>query len=162
MNDPASAVPAAATHTGAGSGAESTDGAATTALRVLVADDVDALRDVVCDLLDATPGIEVCAQAGDGDHAVDLALAMRPDAVILDLKMPRKDGITAAREILASWPQAKIIINSAYADNALIEAAAAAGVIHYQTKDRRPRELIDILLGLHDVRPADGRVRDGS
>lgn len=119
------------------------------ALRVMVADDVEALRDVVCDLLTATPGIEVCAQAGDGEQAVELALEMRPDVIILDLKMPRKDGITAAREILSAWPEAKVIINSAYADNALVDSAIAAGVIHYQTKDRRPSELIDILLGLH-------------
>lgn len=135
--------------------ADRADGVGPTPFRVMVVDDVEALRDVVCDLLAATPTIEVCAQASDGDHAVDLALEIRPDAIILDLKMPRKDGITAAREILAAWPEAKIIINSAYADNALVEAAMAAGVVHYQTKDRRPRELIDILLGLRDGRAPD-------
>ena len=117
-------------------------------LRVMIADDVDALRTVLADLLDATPGIEVCGQAADGVQAVELALAIRPDVVILDLKMPRKDGITAAKEILTSWPEATIIINSAYADNALIEAALTAGVAHYQTKDQRPSELIDLLLSL--------------
>ncbi|MGI9597507.1 MAG: response regulator [Acidimicrobiales bacterium] len=120
------------------------------ALQVMVADDVEALREVVCGLLAASPGIEICAQASDGDQAVELALEMRPDAIILDLKMPRKDGITAAKEILAAWPDAKVIINSAYADNALVESAIAAGVIHYQTKDRRPSELIDILLQLRN------------
>lgn len=136
-------------------GAGEIDGGGELALRVMVADDVQALREVVCDLLAATPGIEVCAQASDGEQAVKVALESRPDVIILDLKMPRKDGITAAKEILASWPEAKIIINSAYADNALVQAAMDAGVIHYQTKDRRPRELIDILLGLgkHPPRP---------
>lgn len=117
-------------------------------LRVLIADDVDVLRTVLTELLNATEGIEVCAHAADGDEAVDLALATRPDAILMDLKMPRKDGITAAKEILSAWPEAKIIINSAFADKALIQSALDAGVIGYQTKDRRPTELIDLLLQL--------------
>jgi DNA-binding NarL/FixJ family response regulator len=116
--------------------------------RVVVVDDVDWVRSMLAELLDEVDGIEVCATASDGDEAVDVVLAERPDAVLMDLKMPRVDGITAAKQILATWPEAKIVLNSAYGDHALVEAAMAAGVAGYVTKDRRPAELITTLLEL--------------
>lgn len=116
--------------------------------RVVVVDDVEWVRSMLAELLDAVDGVEVCGTAADGDEAVEVALAVRPDVVLMDLKMPRVDGITATREIVAAWPEARIVLNTAYGDAALIDEAMAAGVVGYLTKDRRPTELIDMLLDL--------------
>jgi DNA-binding NarL/FixJ family response regulator len=116
--------------------------------RVVVVDDVDWVRSMLSELLEDIDGIEVCATASDGDEAIEVVLAQRPDAVLMDLKMPRVDGITAAKDILAKWPEAKIVLNSAYGDAALVEAAMVAGVAGYVTKDKRPAELIATLLEL--------------
>ena len=123
----------------------------TSAFRVVVVDDVEWVRSMLSDLLDDVEGVEVCGTACDGDEAIDLVLAARPDAVLMDLKMPRVDGITAARGILERWPEAQIMLNTAYGDVALVESAFAAGVVGYVTKDRRPAELIDELLKLRDA-----------
>lgn len=117
-------------------------------LRVVVVDDVEWVRSMLTELLDEADGVEVCGAAADGDEAVTMVLALRPDLVVMDLKMPRVDGITAAKDILAKWPGARIVLNSAYGDAALVEEAIAAGVVGYVTKDRRPAELVATLLDL--------------
>ena len=124
----------------------------TGSFRVVVVDDVDWVRSMLSELLEDIDGVQVCATASDGDEAVEVVLAQRPDAVLMDLKMPRVDGITAAKDILAKWPEAKIVLNSAYGDTALVEAAMAAGVAGYVTKDQRPAELIAALLELRSPR----------
>jgi DNA-binding NarL/FixJ family response regulator len=116
--------------------------------RVVVVDDVDWVRSMLADLLGEIDGVEVCGTAADGDEGTAMVLDLRPDAVLMDLKMPRVDGITAAKDILVAWPEAKIIINTAYGDAALVEAAMTAGVVGYVTKDQRPAELIEALLEL--------------
>ncbi len=113
--------------------------------RVLVAEDIDVLRSMIVDYLDDAEGFEVCGTAVDGLDVVEAALRLRPDVIVMDLKMPRKDGMTAAKEIMAVWPEAKIVINSAYGDASLVDAATSAGVVGYITKDRRPAELVQLL-----------------
>ena len=120
--------------------------------RVFIVDDVEWVRSMLAELLADIEGVEVCGTAGDGDEAIELALRLRPDVVLMDLKMPSVDGITAAKDILARWPEAQIVLNSAYGDTDLIESALAAGVVGYITKDRRPAELIDMLLELRPER----------
>lgn len=115
--------------------------------RIVVVDDVEWVRSMLTELLEDVGGVEVCGTAADGDEAIDVVLALRPDVVLMDLKMPKVDGISAAKHILAKWPEAKIIINSAYGDADLVEAALATGIAGYVTKDRRPAELIAALLG---------------
>lgn len=120
----------------------------TSRFRVVVVDDVEWVRSMLSELLESIDGIEVCGTASDGDEAVEVVLSLRPDAVLMDLKMPRVDGITAAKDILAKWPDARIVLNSAYDDASLVEAAVAAGVAGYVTKDRQPAELVAALLEL--------------
>lgn len=124
----------------------STDASTRTQFRIVVVDDVEWVRSMLTELLEELSGVEVCGTASDGDEAVGVVLAQRPDLVLMDLKMPRVDGITAAKDILARWPEAKIVLNSAYGDAALVEAALAAGISGYVTKDRRPTELIATLM----------------
>jgi len=120
----------------------------TMTFRVVIVDDVEWVREMLADLLNDTPGVEVCGSASDGVEAVSTILRLRPDIVLMDLKMPRMDGITAAAEVLAVWPEAKIVINSAYGDTSLVEQANDVGVVGYVTKDQRPSELIEELLSL--------------
>ena len=128
--------------------ATSVDRAAAPQICVVVVDDVEWVRSMLCDLLGDVEGVEVCGTASDGHEAVDVVLALRPDAVLMDLKMPSMDGIAASKAILATWPEAKIILNSAYGDATLVESAVEAGVAGFVTKDQRPAELIAALLEL--------------
>ena len=125
------------------------DGAASEApgtdLRVMVVDDVEVVLSLLTDLLEAEEGLTVCATATNGTEAVTVALDARPDIVLMDLKMPSMDGITATKLIREQWPTAQIVINSAFGDRSLSEAALAAGAARFVTKDRRPRELIETL-----------------
>lgn len=115
-------------------------------VRVMVVDDVDTVRSLLAELLAAAGGLSVCATASDGQEAITRALEVRPDVILMDLKMPKVDGLTALKVILASWPEAKIVMNSAFGDRALMEAALAAGARRFMTKDVRPRVLIDAIL----------------
>lgn len=115
-------------------------------VRVMIVDDVDMVRTLLSDLLDEADGLSVCATASDGSEAITRALDLRPDVILMDLKMPKVDGLTALKGILASWPEAKVIMNSAFGDSALIEAAMAAGARCFVTKDVRPRALIEAIV----------------
>lgn len=112
----------------------------------MVVDDIEWVRTMLVELLNEVDGVEVCTTASDGDEAVALALELRPDLVLMDLRMPRMDGVVATRHMLEAWPEAKVIINSAYGDEALIDSAIDAGAVGYVTKDRRPSELIEAIV----------------
>ena len=115
-------------------------------IRVAIVDDVEWVRTMLSDLLDAQDGVEVAGTAADGIEGVELVLQARPDITLMDLKMPKMDGIAATQEILSRWPTARIVMNSAYGDETLIESARMAGAVGYVTKDQRPAALIAALL----------------
>lgn len=85
-----------------------------TTMRVLIADDRSRSRQGLKALLSTQPGIEVVAEAGDGREAVYLVDERRPDAVLMDAKMPAMDGLAATRVIKDRWPQTKVIILTMY------------------------------------------------
>lgn len=100
--------------------------------RVLVAEDEALIRLDLAEML-REEGYEVVGEAGDGQEAVDLAEALRPDLVIMDVKMPRRDGIDAAAEI-ASKRIAPIVILTAFSQRELVERARDAGAMAYLVK----------------------------
>jgi len=100
--------------------------------RVLIADDDPLIRMDLAEML-TEEGFEVVGQVGDGERAVELARTLRPDLVILDVKMPGKDGIQAAAEI-ADEQIAPVIILTAYCDRGLIQRAIDAGAMTYLAK----------------------------
>jgi len=100
--------------------------------RVLIADDDPLIRMDLAEML-TEEGFEVVGQVGDGERAVELARTLRPDLVILDVKMPGKDGIQAAAEI-ADEQIAPVIILTAYSDRDLIQRAIDAGAMTYLAK----------------------------
>jgi response regulator NasT len=109
-------------------------------MRVLVAEDETIIRLDLVSLLERY-GLEVCAQARDGAEAVDLARATQPDAAVLDVKMPKLDGIEAARRILAERPM-PIVLLTAFNDRSLVGRAIDAGIFGYLAKPFREGDLI--------------------
>lgn len=101
--------------------------------RVLIADDDDSLRQAVRELLEDQRFV-VVGEAVDGADAVSKALALQPDVILIDLRMPDVDGIEATRRIKAQLPTIQVVMLSAYGDPGLIAAAETAGVYAYLVK----------------------------
>jgi two-component system, response regulator PdtaR len=109
-------------------------------MRILIAEDETIIRLDLREILERA-GYEVCAEARDGEEAVELALSEKPDLAILDVKMPRLDGIDAARRILAERP-IPIVILTAYGQDELVSRAVEAGVFGYLVKPFRETDLL--------------------
>lgn len=108
--------------------------------RVVIAEDEALIRLDLAEML-AEEGYDVVGQAGDGEQAVRLARALRPDLVVMDVKMPRVDGITAAQEI-ADERIAPVVMLTAFSQRDLVERASAAGALAYLVKPFSATELV--------------------
>lgn len=115
-------------------------------VRVLVADDDEAVRDALAHVL-TEEGFDVVGLAADGAEAVELAESLAPDAVILDVRMPRVGGIEAARRISPLRSDTRVVMLSAYDDPALQREAAAAGASRFLVKGCSLSELIEAVTG---------------
>ena len=104
-------------------------------VRVLVVDDQALVREGLMTLLDAVPDIAPVAAAADGEEAVALASRHRPDVVLMDLRMPRLDGVEATRRIREAQPDTEIVVLTTHADDDSILDALRAGARGYLTKD---------------------------
>jgi DNA-binding NarL/FixJ family response regulator len=104
-------------------------------IRVLVVDDQALVREGLMTLLGLAAGIEPVAAAIDGEQAVLLAARHRPDVVLMDLRMPRLDGVEATRRIRAAQPETEIVVLTTHADDQSILGALQAGARGYLTKD---------------------------
>jgi AmiR/NasT family two-component response regulator len=109
-------------------------------LRILVAEDETIIRMDLRELLERS-GFEVCAEARDGEEAVALARSELPDVAIMDVKMPKLDGIEAARRILDERP-IPIVMLTAYGQRELVSRAVEAGVFGYLVKPFREQDLL--------------------
>jgi two-component system, response regulator PdtaR len=109
-------------------------------LRILVAEDETIIRLDLRETLERA-GFEVCGEARDGEEAVELARAEKPDLAVLDVKMPRLDGIEAARRIVAERP-IPIVMLTAYGQDELVARAVEAGVFGYLVKPFRETDLL--------------------
>ncbi|MCG4283272.1 response regulator transcription factor, partial [Lacticaseibacillus paracasei] len=96
-------------------------------IKVLIVDDHEMVRLGLATYIGVQPDLEVVDQAENGQEGVDMALKDRPDIILMDLVMPVKDGITATKEILKAWPQARIIILTSFIDDAKVYPAMEAG-----------------------------------
>jgi DNA-binding NarL/FixJ family response regulator len=108
---------------------------------VVVADDQSAVREGLALLLGTLPGITVAGEAADGEAAVDLVAATKPRVVLMDLNMPRCDGVTATARITAEHPGTKVVVLTTYADDESIISALRAGALGYLTKDATRAEI---------------------
>ena len=114
---------------------------ANAAIRVVLADDHPIVREGLRGMLAAEPGIEVVAEAASGAEAVAVAARYRPDVVLMDLRMPGGDGVTATAEILAATPGARVVVLTTYETDADIVRAVEAGAVGYLLKDTPVAEL---------------------
>jgi DNA-binding NarL/FixJ family response regulator len=110
-------------------------------IRVLLADDQRVVREGLEMLLGLLPGIEVVGAAADGEEAVRLAVARAADVVLMDLRMPRMDGIEATRRLADARPAVRVIALTTYADEPTVLSALRAGARGYLTKDAGAEEI---------------------
>ncbi|WP_030676346.1 response regulator transcription factor [Streptomyces rimosus] len=125
--------------------------------RVVVADDQTVVREGIVMLLGLLPGIEVVGSAGDGEEAVRLAAELTPDVVLMDLRMPRCDGVEATRRIRTEHPGTEVVVLTTYADDDHLFPALEAGARGYLTKDADGDEIVraieDVLSGEAGLSP---------
>ncbi len=123
--------------------------------RIIVVDDDDNVREAIADLC-RDDGIDVVATAADGVDAVAAAARLSPDVVVMDMRMPRMNGIDATREIRTSMPRIAVIVVSAYEDPALSRAALAAGAADYLVKGSAHHTLCSSIRALADAAGTEG------
>jgi DNA-binding NarL/FixJ family response regulator len=112
-------------------------------IRVLVADDQDLVRSGFRVLLEAEPDLDVVGEAGDGVVAVAEALRLRPDVVLMDIRMPRLDGIAATRSITGALPGTRVLMLTTYDLDEYVFDALRAGACGFLLKDVRAAQLAD-------------------
>jgi len=118
-------------------------------IKILIADDHAVVREGTRRILEQEPDMEVVGEAGDGEEAVNLAASLKPDVAIIDIAMPKLDGIEATKRIKATWPSINILILSAYDDDQFIFSLLEAGAAGYLLKSIRSRELIDAIRAVY-------------
>ena len=111
-------------------------------IKVLVADDQKIVREGLVTLLSLLPGITVIGAAIDGDDAVRQALRLRPDVVLMDLNMPRCNGVEATERLRRLRPDAAVVVLTTYSDDAWVFAALQAGARGFLTKDAGTDEIL--------------------
>jgi NarL family two-component system response regulator LiaR len=120
-----------------------------TTIRILIADDHAIVREGVSSLVANRPDIEIVGEAEDGAQAVQLARTHRPDVILLDLVMPRMDGIAAIHAIKREDPEARILVLTSFAEEERVFAAIKAGALGYLLKDSSPLALIQAIYDVH-------------
>jgi DNA-binding NarL/FixJ family response regulator len=110
-------------------------------MRIVVADDQTAVREGLVTILELLPGIDVVGAAGDGAEAVALVEQHEPDVVLMDLRMPRVDGVEATKQIRERAPATQVVVLTTYADDDSVLAALSAGAIGFLTKDASREEI---------------------
>lgn len=115
-------------------------------VRVLIADDHRLFAEALEAILSGDERIELVGLAADGNEAVQLAAEQRPDVVLMDISMPRMDGIAAAKAIKADVPDARILMLTGSSNRSDVDRARKAGAAGYVTKDRIAAELVEAII----------------
>jgi DNA-binding NarL/FixJ family response regulator len=108
---------------------------------VLAADDQRVVREGLAMLLGLLPDVEVVGTAANGEEALALAGELRPDVILMDLRMPKVDGVEATRRLRASHPEIKVVVLTTYADDRSVIEALQAGALGFLTKDASADEI---------------------
>jgi NarL family two-component system response regulator LiaR len=122
-------------------------------IRIFIADDHAIVREGLRALLATEPGLELVGEANDGLQAVSKVRDLRPDVMLIDMLMPRMDGLEAILEIRKDWPEAKIIVLTSFSDDEKVFSAIRSGALGYLLKDSSPQ---DLLQAIHSVARGEG------
>jgi NarL family two-component system response regulator LiaR len=124
------------------------------AIRVLIADDHAIVRNGIRALLETEDDILVAGEAGDGVEAVAQAAALQPDVVLMDLMMPKQDGVEATRQIVARGGGTRILVLTSFVADDKVYPAIKAGALGFLLKDTGPGELVNTIRQVHLGAPA--------
>jgi DNA-binding NarL/FixJ family response regulator len=111
--------------------------------RLLIVDDHDLIRESTQLMLEGEPDLEVVGEAVNGRHALELCRQLRPDIVLMDVRMPEMDGLTATREIKKEMPAISVLVVSAYESEDYRREASSAGATDYILKDAERHQLLE-------------------
>lgn len=118
-------------------------------IRILLADDHVLVREGTRELLEREEDFQVVAEASDGEEAVQLTASRRPDVALVDIAMPKLNGIEATKQIKALYPSTAVLILTAYDDDQYVFALLEAGAAGYLLKNVRGRDLIEAVRAVH-------------
>jgi DNA-binding NarL/FixJ family response regulator len=118
-------------------------------IRVLLVDDHAVVREGLRAFLELQEGIEVAGEAADGEEAVAVATSLRPDVILMDLVMPRLDGVAAMRSLRESVPDARVIVLTSFLDDDKLLPALRSGAAGYLLKNAAPQELVRAVRAAH-------------
>jgi NarL family two-component system response regulator LiaR len=124
------------------------------AIRVMIVDDHTIVRKGIRALLTEIAGIEVVGEAADGQEAVAQANSLRPDVILMDLAMPKMDGIEATRQIKTSQPESRILVMTSFATDDKVLPAIKAGALGYLLKESAPEDLVQAIHQIHRGEPS--------
>jgi DNA-binding NarL/FixJ family response regulator len=128
-------------------------------VRILVADDHEVVRRGVCTLLESHPGWEICCEVGDGREAVEKVAELKPDIVILDIGMPRLNGLEAARQILKTDPRQRVLVLTISDAEQVVQEVLKAGARGFLLKSDAAKEVVSAVDALlHDRTYFNSRV----
>jgi DNA-binding NarL/FixJ family response regulator len=119
-------------------------------IRILLAEDQTLMRQGLKTILELEPDFRIAAEAEDGKAAVKLALELRPDIILMDVQMPRMNGVEATAAICHSWPEAKVIILTTFDRDDYVFQGVRAGAVGYLLKDLPAEKLIETIRRVHD------------
>jgi two-component system, NarL family, response regulator LiaR len=123
-------------------------------IHVLIVDDHEIVRKGIRALLATKRDIQVVGEASDGAEAVTQALTLRPDIILMDLMMPKMNGIQATREITAGQPEARVLVLTSFAADEQVFPAIKAGALGYLLKDSGPQELVQAIRQVYRGEPS--------
>lgn len=116
--------------------------------RILIVDDHELFRSGIAKLLEAEEDFQVIAQASNGETGIEIAREQQPDLILMDLQMPKCDGLKATKTILGELPETKIVLLTAFDDDKYIFETIAAGAVGFLLKDTSPNDFIRFLRGV--------------
>lgn len=123
-------------------------------IRVLIVDDHEIVRKGICALLSKEHGIQVVGEAANGADAITQAKSLKPDVILMDLMMPKMDGIEATRQITTAQPDVHVLVLTSFAVDDKVFPAIKAGALGYLLKDSSPTALIQAIRQVHQGQPS--------
>jgi NarL family two-component system response regulator LiaR len=123
-------------------------------IRILITDDHAVVREGLRTLIGTEPGMDVVGEAEDGFEAVQKASTLRPDVILLDMMMPRMDGLQAINKIKRECPEARILVLTSFSDDEKVFPAIKAGALGYLLKNVTPERLLNAIRDVHQGKPS--------